>query len=46
MHREELWKGCAIAASFQNALTVAGVEQVAALGERFDPELHQVVDTR
>jgi molecular chaperone GrpE len=34
-----------IANSFQNALTSAGVEPIAAVGEPFDPELHEAVDT-
>ena len=34
-----------IAASVENALTNAGVEPIAALGETFDPELHEAVDT-
>jgi molecular chaperone GrpE len=34
-----------IANSFQNALTSAGVEPVPAMGETFDPELHEAVDT-
>ena len=34
-----------IANSFQNALTNAGVEPVAALGETFNPEFHEAVDT-
>jgi len=34
-----------IANSFQNALTSAGVESVPAMGETFDPELHEAVDT-
>jgi len=34
-----------IANSFQNALTNAGVEYVPAMGETFDPELHEAVDT-
>jgi molecular chaperone GrpE len=34
-----------IAKSFQNALTNAGVEYVPAMGETFDPELHEAVDT-
>lgn len=34
-----------IANSFQNALTNAGVEPVPAIGETFDPELHEAVDT-
>lgn len=34
-----------ISNSVQNALTNAGVEPVAAVGEVFDPELHEAVDT-
>lgn len=34
-----------IANSFQNALTSAGVEQIASVGEPFNPELHEAVDT-
>jgi molecular chaperone GrpE len=34
-----------IANSFQNALTSAGVEPVASVGEPFNPELHEAVDT-
>src|SRR6476661_8886082 len=34
-----------IANNFQNALTNAGVEYVPAMGETFDPELHEAVDT-
>lgn len=34
-----------IANSFQNALTNAGVEPIAAVGEPFDPEFHEAVDT-
>lgn len=34
-----------IANSIQNALTNAGVEPVSAIGETFDPELHEAVDT-
>ena len=34
-----------IAASFQNALTAAGVEPIAAVGEPFNPEWHEAVDT-
>ena len=33
------------AARFQNALTSAGVEPVPAVGEPFNPELHEAVDT-
>jgi molecular chaperone GrpE len=34
-----------IASRIENALTNAGVEPVAAVGETFDPELHEAVDT-
>lgn len=34
-----------IAASFQSALASAGVEPVAAVGEEFNPEVHEAVDT-
>jgi molecular chaperone GrpE (heat shock protein) len=34
-----------IANSFKNALTNAGVESIAAVGEPFNPELHEAVDT-
>lgn len=34
-----------IAASFQSALTSAGVEPIVAVGEEFNPELHEAVDT-
>lgn len=34
-----------IATSFQNALSNAGVETIVAVGEEFDPELHEAVDT-
>ena len=34
-----------IATSFQSALSNAGVEPVAAVGEEFNPELHEAVDT-
>jgi molecular chaperone GrpE len=34
-----------IAASFQSALNNAGVEPIAAVGEEFNPELHEAVDT-
>lgn len=33
------------AAGFDSALTAAGVEHVPAVGEKFDPELHEAVDT-
>lgn len=33
------------AASFENALAAAGVEPVEAVGQDFDPELHEAVDT-
>ena len=31
--------------SFASALTAAGAEPIAAVGEKFDPELHEAVDT-
>lgn len=34
-----------IANSVENALTNAGVEPITAVGETFDPELHEAVDT-
>lgn len=34
-----------IANRFQSALTSAGVEPIASVGEPFDPELHEAVDT-
>ena len=34
-----------IATSFQSALTSAGVEPIESVGEPFDPELHEAVDT-
>jgi len=34
-----------IASSFQSALSSAGVEPIAAVGEEFNPELHEAVDT-
>ena len=34
-----------IATRFQNALASAGVEPISAIGETFDPELHEAVDT-
>lgn len=34
-----------IATSFQNALTSAGVEPIASVGEPFNPEFHEAVDT-
>ena len=44
--REAVLEGMrSIANSIQNALTNAGVEPVAAVGETFDPELHEAVDT-
>jgi molecular chaperone GrpE len=44
--REAVLEGIrSIANSVQNALTNAGVETVAAVGEMFDPELHEAVDT-
>ena len=44
--REAVLEGIrSIATSVQNALTTAGVEPVTAVGEEFDPELHEAVDT-
>ncbi len=34
-----------IAASFQSALTSAGVEPISSVGDDFNPELHEAVDT-
>src|SRR5512138_1794746 len=34
-----------IATSFQNALAAAGVETLVSIGEQFNPELHEAVDT-
>jgi molecular chaperone GrpE len=34
-----------IASSFQSALSSAGVEPIVAVGEEFNPELHEAVDT-
>jgi molecular chaperone GrpE len=33
------------ASSFENALAAAGVEPIDAVGEKFDPELHEAVET-
>ena len=44
--REAILQGIrSTANSFQNALASAGVEPIASLGEQFDPELHEAVDT-
>ena len=44
--REAILQGIrGIATSFQNALSNAGVEPITSIGERFDPELHEAVDT-
>ena len=44
--REVLLEGIrSIAASFQSALTSAGVEPIVSVGEEFNPELHEAVDT-
>lgn len=44
--RESILQGLrGIATSFQNALANAGVESIASIGELFDPELHEAVDT-
>ena len=44
--RETILEGIrSIATSFQSALTNAGVEPISSVGEEFDPELHEAVDT-
>lgn len=44
--RDSLLEGIrGIATSFQSALANAGVEPIAAVGEEFNPELHEAVDT-
>lgn len=44
--RETILEGIrSIATSFQSALTSAGVEPISSVGEDFDPELHEAVDT-
>jgi molecular chaperone GrpE len=44
--REAILEGIrGIATSFQNALANAGVEPISAVGEPFNPELHEAVDT-
>ena len=44
--REAILEGIrSIATSFQSALTNAGVESIESVGEQFDPELHEAVDT-
>jgi molecular chaperone GrpE len=44
--REAILEGIrSIAASFESALNNAGVESIPAVGEPFDPELHEAVDT-
>jgi len=44
--REAIHQGIrTIANSFQNALTSAGVEPIASVGEPFNPEWHEAVDT-
>lgn len=44
--REAMLEGIRrIANSFQSALSSAGVEPIAAVGEEFNPELHEAVDT-
>jgi len=45
--REAILEGIrSIAASVQAALTNAGVEPISSVGEQFDPELHEAVDTQ
>jgi len=44
--REAILEGIrSIATSVQSALTNAGVEPISSVGEQFDPELHEAVDT-
>jgi molecular chaperone GrpE len=44
--REAILEGIrGIATSFQSALTNAGVEPIQSVGEEFNPELHEAVDT-
>jgi len=44
--RESILEGIrSIATSFESALTSAGVEPIESVGEEFDPELHEAVDT-
>lgn len=44
--REAILQGVrSIAASFQSALTNAGVEPLSSVGQAFNPELHEAVDT-
>ena len=44
--REAILDGIrSIAASFQSALTSAGVESISSVGDDFNPELHEAVDT-
>ena len=44
--REAILQGIrSTANSFQNALANAGVEPIASIGEPFDPQLHEAVDT-
>ena len=44
--REAIVEGIrSIATNFENALTSAGVESIQSVGEEFDPELHEAVDT-
>jgi molecular chaperone GrpE len=44
--REAILEGLrSIASSFQTALTSAGVEPIDSVGEDFNPELHEAVDT-
>ena len=44
--REAILEGIrSIATSFESALTNAGVEPISSVGEQFDPELHEAVDT-
>ncbi|HEX6717764.1 MAG TPA: nucleotide exchange factor GrpE [Pyrinomonadaceae bacterium] len=45
--RDSILEGIrSIVASFESALTSAGVEPIQSVGEPFDPELHEAVDTQ
>jgi molecular chaperone GrpE len=45
--REAILDGIrSIAGNFQSALSNAGVEEIVAVGEEFNPELHEAVDTQ
>ena len=45
LERSDCRRHSQTAASFENALAAAGVEPIDAVGEMFDPELHEAVET-